>query len=57
MPKITTSGSCLDVREVVVVGDGRNIKSNHLWLVFGHEGNGGGGRQSKRRKEPPPARV
>jgi len=28
--KVTTSGSRLDVREVVVVGDGQNAEKNHL---------------------------
>jgi len=45
MPKITTSGSRLDAREVVVVGDGRNTEKNHLQLAFKCEGGGGGGRR------------
>jgi len=44
--KMTTSGSYLDAREVVVVGDGlKERKKNHLWLAFGCEGGGGGGRR------------
>ena len=57
MPKITTSGSHLNVREEVVLGDGRNIESNHLQLAFGREGGGSDGGWSKRQKEPPPACV
>ena len=45
MPKITTSSSRLDAREVVVVGDGRNAEKNHLQLAFKCEGGGGGGRR------------
>jgi len=55
--KRTTSGSHLNAREVVVVGDGRNAKNNHLRLAFKREGGGGAGRRSKRRKEPPPAHI
>jgi len=57
MPKITTSGSCLNAREEVVLGDGRNIESNHLQLAFGRKGGGSDGRRSKCQKEPPPARI
>jgi len=37
MTKMTTSGSRLDAREVVVVADGQK---NHLQLAFEHEGGG-----------------
>ena len=57
MPKITTSGSRLNVREEVVLGDGRNIESNHLQLAFGCKGGGSDGRRLKCQKEPPPARI
>jgi len=43
--KWTTSGSRLDAREVVVVGDlSKRRKKNHLRLAFGCEGGGCGGR-------------
>ena len=42
--KWTTSGSRLDMREVVVVGGvSKRQKKNHLRLAFGCEGGGGGG--------------
>jgi len=56
-PKITTSTSRLDAREVVVVGEVSEGRKNHLRLAFGCEGGGGGGVTSKLRKDPPPARV
>jgi len=40
MTKMTTSGSRLDTREVVVVGDGGNDENDHLQLAFECKGGG-----------------
>jgi hypothetical protein len=49
--KETTSGSCLDAREVVVVGDRSKRRNDHLLLAVGREGGGGGGRRVEKMKK------
>ena len=48
--KKTTSGSRLDAREVVVVGDGLKHRKKPPPLAFEREGGGGGGRHVGRTK-------